>query len=126
MAKSGTGKRPRLAPASEAMGRIFSLLSQELLRWPGVSVRPMFGLRAFYRDAVVFAMLPNKRAIESPKAITYKLPGGTQTLEGQKWRLFELQGEGDIANALACLDQAYRRAVGRYPGSVSHKRKSRG
>ena len=67
----------------------------------------MFGLRAFYRGAVVFAMLPNKRALESPKAITYKLPGGTQTLEGQKWRLFELQDERDIANALACLDQAY-------------------
>jgi hypothetical protein len=78
------------------------------------------------QDAVVFAMLPNKRAIQSPKAIRYKLPGGTQTLEGRKWWLFELQDEGDIANTLACLDQAYRRAVGRYPRSESHNRKSRG
>jgi hypothetical protein len=113
MAKSTTGKRPRLAPALEEMGRISSLLSQELLRWPGVSVRPMFGLRAFYRDAVVFAMLPDKRALESPKAIAYKQLAGTQGPEGQKWRLFEFQDERDIANALACLDKAYGTAVGR-------------
>jgi hypothetical protein len=112
MAKSGTGKRPRLAPASEEIGRISTLLSEELLRWPGVSVRPMFGLRAFYRDAIVFAMLPDKQALESPKAIAYKLPAGTQRPDDQKWRLFELQDERDIPEALACLDKAYGRAAG--------------
>ncbi len=72
----------------------------------------MFGLRACYRGAVVFAMLPDKRALESPNAIAYKLPTRTQRLEGQKWQLYELEGERDVGDALACLDKAYRRAVG--------------
>ncbi len=87
-----------------------TLLSDELLHWPSVSMRPMFGMRAFYRGAVVFAMLPDKRALASPTAIAYKLPAGTRRREGQKWRLFELEEERGIANALVCLDQAYRSA----------------
>jgi hypothetical protein len=86
------------------------LLSEELLQWPGVGARPMFGMRAFYYGDVVFAMLPDKRALESPTAIAYKLPVGRQRREGQKWRLFELEGERDLGNALVCLDKAYRRA----------------
>jgi len=73
----------------------------------------MFGLRAFYRGAVVFAMVPDKRALESPTAIAYKLPEGVQKKEGEKWQLFELRNENDIENALARLDKAYARAVGR-------------
>ena len=75
----------------------------------------MFGLRAFYRKAVVFAMLPDKRAFESPKTIAYKLPDVTQRREGEKWQLFELKNEHDIDNALARLDKAYTGAVGRSP-----------
>jgi hypothetical protein len=85
-----------------------TLLSEELLHWPGVSARPMFGMRAFYHGAVVFAMLPDKRALESPTAIAYKLPVGAPRSEGEKWRLFELEGERDLGSALACLDKAYR------------------
>jgi hypothetical protein len=110
MAKSGTSQRPRLMAVSEEIRRISALLSEELLSWPSVTARPMFGLRAFYRGAVIFAMLPDKRAIEKPAAIAYKLPGGAQEGEGRKWRLLELQGEGDIGRAVACLDRAYRRA----------------
>jgi hypothetical protein len=89
-----------------------TLLWQELLQWPGVSVRPMFGLRACYRGPVVFAMLPDKRALESPKAIAYKLSGGPTGRQGQKWRLFELEEERDVGDALARLEKAYRSAVG--------------
>jgi len=71
---------------------------------------PMSGMRAFYRGTVVFAMLPDKRALERPRAIAYKLPAGTQRREGQKWQLVEMEGERDVGNALACLDKAYRRA----------------
>ena len=110
MAKSGAGKRPKLAPVSEEMRRLCALLSEELLRWPNVSARPMFGMRAFYRGAVVFALLPDKRALESPTAIAYKLAGGMTRREGQKWRLFELEEKRGVASALACLDKAYRRA----------------
>ena len=58
-------------------------------------------------------MLPDKRAIESPKAIAYKLQDGAQRREGKKWQLCELKNEHDIDNALACLGKAYTRAVGR-------------
>jgi len=73
----------------------------------------MFGLRAFYRGAAVFAMLPDKRALESSKAIAYKLTDVTQGREGEKWQLFELKNEHGINNALARLDKAYTRAVER-------------
>jgi hypothetical protein len=75
----------------------------------------MFGLRAFYRGTVVFAMLPDKRALESPTAIAYKLPDGLRRREGEKWRLYELKHEHDIDSALAYLDAAYRKAVKRSP-----------
>ncbi len=113
MAKSVASKRPRLLLVSEETRHICLLLEQELLRWPDVSARSMFGLRAFYREAVVFAMLPDKRALESPKAIAYKMPDDAQRGEGKKWQLFELKNEDDIDHALALLDSAYTRAVGR-------------
>ena len=87
-----------------------ALLSEELLRWPDVSARPMFGMRAFYHGAVIFAMLPDQRALESPTAIACKRPVGTHRREGPKWRLFELKGEGDLGEAIACRDKAYRTA----------------
>jgi hypothetical protein len=113
MAKSVASKRPRLVLIPEETKHICLLLARELLRWPDVSARSMFGLRAFYRGAVVFAMLPDKRALESPKAIAYKLPDVARRREGEKWQLFELKNEHDIDHALALLDKAYSRAVGR-------------
>jgi hypothetical protein len=111
MPESGRAKRPALPLISEEMKRASSLLCQELLQWPGVSVRPMFGLRACYRGAEIFAMLPDKRALENPNAIAYKLPAGRKPREGRKWRLYELEGDRNMGDALACLDKAYRRAA---------------
>jgi hypothetical protein len=96
--------------ASEEIRRISALLSGEILRWPNVSARQMLGMRAFYRGTAVFAMLPDKRALELPNAIAYKLPAGAQRREGRKWQLFELKGERDMGHALARLDKAYRLA----------------
>ena len=92
------------------MRRISGLISRELLAWPGVTARPMFGLLAFYRDTTVFGMLPDKRALESPSAIAYKLPTGSEDPEGQKWRLFELNEERDVRAALVYLGKAYGQA----------------
>jgi hypothetical protein len=104
MAKSARSKRPKLVLVSEETRHLCLLLAQELLRWPEVSARPMFGLRAFYRGGVVFAMLPDKRALESPSAIAYKL--------ADQWHSFESTNEHDIEEALARLKQAYTRATG--------------
>jgi len=72
----------------------------------------MFGLLAFYRGTVVFAMLPDKRALESAQAIAYKLPSGAPGKEGGKWKLFALENDHDIGGALVNLDKAYRKAAG--------------
>ena len=102
--ESNQAKRPRLVALSEEMRYRSGLLAQELSRWPDVSMRPMFGLRAFYRGPVIFAMLPDKRAFESATAIASK--------EGGKWKLFELANDHDIDTALVVLDKSYRKAAG--------------
>jgi|HubBroStandDraft_1064217.scaffolds.fasta_scaffold219959_3 hypothetical protein len=113
MTRSAAGKRPRLVTVSDEMAHRCSLLAGELLRWPEVSARPMFGLQAFYRGGVVFAMLPGKRALENPEAFAYKFANNSGKREGEKWRLFELKDEQHIDRSLALLDQAYRQAGGR-------------
>lgn len=110
MARTETRKRPNLVLVSDETRRLCVFLAEELLRWPDVTTRPMFGMRAFYRGAVVFAMLPDKRAFDSPTAIMYKLPTGREKREGPKWRFFELEESG-IQKALTCLDRAYNKAA---------------
>jgi hypothetical protein len=112
MLKSVSGKRPKLVAVSEETRRLSQLLAQELLNWPDVSTRAMFGLRAIYHRNVIFAMLPDKRALESAQAIAYKLREGVQR-KGENWQLCELKNEHDIPSALACLEEAHRRAIRR-------------
>ncbi|MGD0437953.1 MAG: hypothetical protein ABSB86_15930 [Bryobacteraceae bacterium] len=111
MAKRTTGRGPNLIPASDEMRHLFALLGEELVRWSGVSARSMFGLRAFYRGSVIFAMLPEKRAFENPRLVYYKLPRGGEKKAGEMWRQFELKNERDIDKALAHLNQAYDKAA---------------
>jgi hypothetical protein len=100
-----------LPAISEEMKRMSVLLAAELLSWPGVSSHPMFGLQAFYREGVVFAMLPVKRGFESPNGIAYKLAAGGESGEGLKWKTFEVESEEDVGKALGVLEKAYARAV---------------
>jgi len=81
------------------MKRFSALLVEELASWPGVTTRPMFGLRAVYRDGVIFAMLPQKRSFEIPDGIAYK--------EGGKWKVLEVGDERGIGSALGVLEKAY-------------------
>ncbi len=108
---------PKLPEVSEEMRRTSLLLAGELAAWPGVTQRAMFGMRAFYRGDAVFAMLPDKRALRNSRAIAYKLPSAASKAEGDKWKLFELKNERDIAGALACLERAYKKAAHR----LAHK-----
>ncbi len=102
MARMIKGKRPQLPPVSEGMRRTFALLAEELGGWPGVSMKLMFGLRAVYRNGVIFAMLPDKRSLEVADAIAYKAGG--------EWKTFEVKGEEGIGAALGILEKAYERA----------------
>ena len=102
---SSKRKSPRMPPPSEAMKRWSAVLAEELGNWSGVTTRPMFGMRAVYRTGVIFAMLPDKRSVESPDGIAYK--------EGGKWKIFEVVDEGGLACAVAVLEKAYELAAGR-------------
>jgi hypothetical protein len=99
MSRMIKGKRPKLPPVSEEMRRTFALLAEELGGWRGVSTKLMFGLRAVYRDGVIFAMLPDKRSLEVADAIAYKV--------GEEWKAFEVK---EIGGALGVLEKAYERA----------------
>ena len=103
--------RPKLTEVSEETRRTSLLLAGELAGWPDVTQRAMFGMRAFYRRDVIFAMLPDKRALRNPRAIAYKLPSAASKAEGDKWKSFELKNEQDITGALACLERAYKKAT---------------
>src|SRR5260370_35752069 len=65
-------KRPKLVLPSEETKHIAALLERELMQWPDVSVRPMFGMHAVYHGAAIFAALPDKRATRTSRAIAYK------------------------------------------------------
>jgi hypothetical protein len=93
------------------MRRLSALLGDELLRWPDVSERPMFGMRAFYRKDTVFALLPAARTMDRPNSIAYKLADKDASVrEGRKWRLFDIEDESGIKDALRVLDEAYCKA----------------
>jgi hypothetical protein len=85
------------------MKRTSALLAEELANWPGVTTRPMFGLRTVYRDGVIFAMLPDKRSFEIPDGIAVK--------EGGKWKTVPVEDESRIGAAMGVLEKAYGRVT---------------
>jgi hypothetical protein len=103
-------KRPKLPRISEEMRRMCVMLGDEMLRWPEVRTNPMFGLRAFYRGKIVFALIPDKRAFENADSIRYKMANATEKKEGKKWTRFELTSAEELGEALEILDKAYRKA----------------
>ncbi|MBZ5595543.1 MAG: hypothetical protein LAP39_25165 [Acidobacteriia bacterium] len=110
-------KRPKLVLPSEETKHIAALLERELMQWPDVSVRPMFGMHAVYHGAAIFAALPDKRAMRSPRAIAYKLPPAARSKQDETWQVFEVESARDIGRVLELLDQAYRKAAApRRPG----------
>jgi hypothetical protein len=103
-------KRPKLPRISEEMRRMCVMLGDEMLRWPDVRTNPMFGMRAFYRGKIVFALIPDKRAFENADSIMYKFADAAEQREGKKWTLFKLTTAEELGAALEILDKAYRKA----------------
>ena len=69
--------------------------------------------RGFYRGGVIFAALPDKRALRVADAIAYKFPSDQGKSEIDKWRCFVLTDIAQSSAALKLLDEAYRRAAPR-------------
>lgn len=98
------------------MQRWCAALADEISTWPGVTSRPMFGMRAFYRGKAIFAALPHTRAAETPFSLLVKLPRArherlkSASSPGAGWVTFEMESATDTGEALQWLERAYRHA----------------
>jgi hypothetical protein len=111
MTKKQRPPREKFARVPEEIRRLSVLLEEEALRWPEVSARSMFGMRALYRKGVIFALLPETKMIDRPTAIGYKFADRPEARrEGHQWQLFDVGSEADIAGALQILGEAHRKA----------------
>jgi hypothetical protein len=125
-AKSRRPNMPKWFPVDEEMRALSAMLEKEVMDWPDVSERPMFGYHGLYRDGVIFAALPRSRAMKSPRSILFKLASMSpailesakrdsrvDTLSGEPgpgWLIFEMDGGSAIKSALGWLERAYEAA----------------
>jgi TfoX/Sxy family transcriptional regulator of competence genes len=107
--------------------RVFSeFLLQELLKWPNVTARPMFGLKGVYKGKTIFAALPATRALNTSCSVSFKLrtktPATVKALEGDErivrselrthsWISFEIRSDRDIPDAVEWFARAYKQAA---------------
>jgi hypothetical protein len=111
------------------MQRWCALLEEEVSTWPGVTERAMFGMRAFYRGATIFAALPRTRAMGTPHSIIVKLPKARGEQEalgrgpGANWASFALQSAADIPEALRWIGRAYEKSHATRKGRNDRRRR---
>ncbi|MCU1310693.1 MAG: hypothetical protein JWO20_1818 [Candidatus Angelobacter sp.] len=120
-----SARSPKFQKITEEMREWAALLSGEVAQWPDVTLRPMFGMTAFYRKATMFGAVPATRSIGSPNAIIFKILDqqpklksrleadsrvGTSIGVKQKWYSFELSSPKDLRDALSWLSEAYEKA----------------
>jgi hypothetical protein len=99
-----------LLPASDEIRGWCLILEQEMMCWTGVKMNHVFGTRAFYHRKVMFAMLPDRRSLDSSTAISFRAPRKGSN-EDADWRSFELSGPNLLDTALGLLREAYRDSV---------------
>ena len=131
--------RPKMPPVSEEMREWSALLEREVLGWPGVDARPMFGFKSLYRNNVIFAALPRSRGLMNSSSFIFKLDpvpaalaervkgesriDNAQNAPGKRWFSFQLNSSDDLRDALWWLDQAYQNAKAR-SGKFTKRHKS--
>jgi len=114
-------ERPKMPPVSEEMKQWSAMLKTELIGWPQVRSKPMFGMSGIYRRKKIFAALPVTRGFDTPSSIIFRfdpMPAGLnqralkepRITPGTRWFSFEIQCTGDLRDALWWLDQAYEAA----------------
>lgn len=95
------------------MQRWCALLEEELLAWPEVSTKPIFGMIGFYHGKNIFAAIPRTRAATTARSLLIKLPAlSDKRLKrasgpGSGWVAYELESANDITEALTFLERAY-------------------
>jgi hypothetical protein len=120
-----TPKSSRLFPATEEIRRLSALIAGEVLTWPKVASKKMFGMNSLYRGAQIFAALPDKRAFFSGQCLIFKLHRVDDRLAsklandsrvnrsariGAKWFGYELDQATDVNGAIGWLSEAYEQA----------------
>jgi hypothetical protein len=122
--KIPSASRPKLSPVSEETHRWSALLESELISWPGVIAKRMFGFRAFYRGKRIFAALPGSRGFGPDASVLLKFAPMPPALfqraknesriqddtPGDGWFSFALNSEADLHDALEWLNQCYESA----------------
>lgn len=117
--------RPKLLPVSEETRRWSALLESEMVSWPGVIAKRMFGFRALYRGKRIFAALPNSRGFGPDASILIKFnpmpPALLKRTEsdlrvhtnspGKGWFSFTLTADSDLHDALEWLNSSYEAAA---------------
>jgi hypothetical protein len=120
--KKASKSRPQFQKITEEMQQWAALLAAEVAQWPDVTLRPMFGMTAFYRKATMFGAVPATRSVGSPNAVIFKILEprpevkaliesdarvGTSIGVKQKWYSFELSSPMDLTDALKWFSEAY-------------------
>ena len=119
-------RRATFAPIAEEMRRWSALLETELMTWPDVNRKAMFGFLSFYRAGKIFAALRTRgfnsssslilRFNPMPAALLAKARADARIctntrVRGTGWFSFEVASECDLRDALAWLDHAYQAAT---------------
>ena len=123
-AKASPGKFKKI---SEPMAQWSALLGTELLTWPQVAARRMFGCTAYYRNGSIFAILPLTREFFAPNQVGFKFPRSkpypaklkakiqrdSRARVGetfQHWIMFALQSDRDFRDFLEYCAHAHQDA----------------
>jgi hypothetical protein len=116
-------KRSKFHPISHEMLQWSTLLEGELLTWPGVIAKPMFGFRAVYRGKLVFAAIPSSREFDPRSSFLLKFDPVPPSLLpraendprlsswsrefGRGWLAFTLSSAADLHDALSWRQESW-------------------
>jgi hypothetical protein len=122
--------------ASEQMRQWSAMLEHEVLTWPRISVKKMFGMNSLYRGKMIFAALPSTRTLISEDCIIFKLEHPSSSLLaklqaddrviaefgiGTRWYGFRISASEDLHGAIEWLSYAYEAATKSKPEKTKRK-----
>jgi hypothetical protein len=97
-------------------GRVRKALEWEILRWPGVTAKPMMGCLCYFHGRKFFAFLVTKAVVitklaeEDRAALSEKTGGGPFEMDGKTvkaWVRVPLKGPGDVKSVLPFVRKSY-------------------
>jgi len=113
-----------------------ALMESELLTWPQVTARPMFGMVGFYRKGRIFAAIPRNRTVGNTDAVLVKLQGASGKVAAQAlshpnaittampkagWICMAMDSLDDVREMLGWFSRAYELAGKGKKGQSRHR-----